>query len=298
MPACAVHIEPMVRASITPDPVISISDLDIVKVLLFAQGFEYQRAAKPTRTPRYWYMNLPEQIYANGENWRFQSGMQWRNDQGRWSYTGAPIRNLFGLWQYVDHKPMLDHTAAAAKPVIGRQSAGIWADDTGVHYYVGVKNETGAPWRDVYQWICFNSYLSPETGFRPYFHADAGWTPFQDIPGIAQHTYFPVQGLEPEFRRSLGKRSKSTSLSLTIPAVAAWNMVDEGPLLTCHYSQHAVAVGSNQQWPCTDLFLWYGDIAPGEEQIRWGHVWIGSATLAEFSAILHTLIPQWQEREH
>ncbi|MSP14816.1 MAG: hypothetical protein EXR62_17880 [Chloroflexi bacterium] len=73
---------------------------------------------------------------------------------------------------------------------------------------------------------------------------------------ISQHTYFPVQGLEPEFRRPLGKLRKSASLLLTILAVATWNMVDECPLLTCNDSHHADAVGSNQQRPCNNLFLW------------------------------------------
>ncbi|MSP12161.1 MAG: hypothetical protein EXR62_04295 [Chloroflexi bacterium] len=297
MQPCTLRIEPAVKNTHTPHPATSGSDLEIVQVFLFAQGYEYQHGGQIWGLPRYWFMYLPEQIYVNHESWRFQFGMDWQEQDGHWSYTGAPIRNLLGLWRYVDGRAKLDFAEAKKRPTIGAQSAEIWADDTGLHYSIGVKNTTAEVWHDVYQWICLDSFLSPETGFRPHFRTSAGWIAYQDIPNIDQHRYFPPPGMESEYARTLGKRCTPLEFAIDIPAVVAWNIVDEGPLLTCHYSRQAVGVGANQMTPCTDVFLWYGDIAPGEEKTRWGHVWIGPSTLVDFDATLQDLLPLWHQRE-
>ena len=43
---------------------------------------------------------------------------------------------------------------------------------------------------------------------------------------------------------------------VSFPGVVAWDVLDDDrKLLTCHYSRQTVWVGTNQNWPCADLFL-------------------------------------------
>ena len=48
-------------------------------------------------------------------------------------------------------------------------------------------------------------------------------------------------------------------------------------------STDAVAFGSNQAWPCTDLQLWFGDMAPGETKSATGHVVVARCDLETFA---------------
>lgn len=41
-------------------------------------------------------------------------------------------------------------------------------------------------------------------------------------------------------------------------------------------------MGANQLWSCWDLQIWFGDIAPGEEVSRTGHVLVMDSDLAGF----------------
>ena len=72
-------------------------------------------------------------------------------------------------------------------------------------------------------------------------------------------------------------------------------MTSQGHLLTCHAATHAIAVGANQNWPCTDMHLWYGSIQPGKTVTRTGHVVIAKADLEAFVRHEGTLIRTWQE---
>ena len=47
-----------------------------------------------------------------------------------------------------------------------------------------------------------------------------------------------------------------------------------------HLSTDAVAFGSNQAWPRTDLQLWFGDVAPGEMKSASAHVVVARCDLA------------------
>ena len=297
MEACQIRIEPMIKSPFQPYPHHCGSDRDQIKVLLFAQGYEYQCGSRDT-TPRYWTLDLPEMLLANGEDWRPQVGQEWVESDGGWFYSGVPARRLWEAWQYVDGTARLDYEKAERLPILGRQRAGIFADETGVHYYVGLKNTGDATWHDVHVWMCFNSLMSPETGFRSHLHVDGAWTPYHDIPKVARHAYLPVTGMEEAFKRvSLPPRRDRPQTPLTVPAVVTWNFVDQGPLLTCHYSRHALAVGANQESPCTDLYMWYGALAPGEEKVCWGHLFIAPVMLTEFADEMNALREEWHARE-
>ena len=307
MNGCQIHVEPMVQSSFEPHPRHRGGDADSLKVLLFAGRNRGQPAGgRPGQGTRYWYVMLPEVIRVNengvpfpGKDWRFQIPQEWQVINGGWAYSGTPVRNLWGLWKYVEGKATFDHEAGKQRPVLGKQSAGILSDATGAHYYVRLKNTSRVPWNDVHVIVCFNSFMSPETGFRPYVNIDGNWVPYQDIPDISNHAYLPVAGMEQAYARTrLPLRWTRPAPSLAIPAIAAWNFVDQGPLLTCHYSRHAVGLGANQEWPCTDLSMWYGDLAPGEEKVCWGHVWVGQVRLVELAEEISTLREAWHQREH
>ncbi len=209
-------------------------DAEDMCVLVFADGFE----------DRFWYINLPEQIYLNGQKHHYQVGMNWEEDGDGWLYERCPVRNLFGCWDQSGPKVILKENSKS-RPVIGYQGTSIRSDDNGIHYEVCVTNDSDIPWQDVYTWICFNSFQSPDTGYRPYVKLNDRWTPFQDIPNVCQHSYLPANGMTAEYARTEIKSNQLARTLLSFPGVAAWNIVKDSPLLTCHYSTDAVSAGSN-----------------------------------------------------
>jgi len=302
---CICQVVPLSEADFQAHPKHRGSDSDSLKVLVTAKGWE--RSRHPG-TRRYWYLFLPEGIRGNengkwfeGEDWRPQVPQTWREKDGYWRYEGTPLRNLWGLWKYnTDGKHLLDQEKARQRPVIGSQSAGIFADETGVHYYVRIKNTSKLRWADVHGNVCFNSFLSPETGHRPYVNIGGAWKPYQEIAGIRQHAYLPPEDKEQQFCRSRLKGKWAdigVPPSLSAPAIVAWNFVGEEPLLTCHYSRDAVGLGANQDWPCTDLYMWFGDLEPGQQKVCWGHVVIMPTRLSDFARQFDSLRKKWHERE-
>jgi len=43
-----------------------------------------------------------------------------------------------------------------------------------------------------------------------------------------------------------------------------------------------ILVLANQNAPCTDLFLWFGDLEPGQHLTRTGHILIAQTDLKSF----------------
>ena len=48
---------------------------------------------------------------------------------------------------------------------------------------------------------------------------------------------------------------------------------------------------------CTDLFLWYGRIGPGEEKTCYGHIFFADWDLPEFSRRAEALTEKWHACE-
>ena len=57
-----------------------------------------------------------------------------------------------------------------------------------------------------------------------------------------------------------------------------------------HLSTDAVAFGSNQAWPRTDLQLWFGDVAPGEMKSASAHVVVAGCDIVTFAEHADRLI--------
>lgn len=276
-----LQVEPLVHSTY-PTYRRYHDDLAPQVVVITAQGLE--RIGWEDRPEKAsWILRLPEQVFVNGRKLHYQVGMQWVNAGSRWDYSDAPVRDLNGLWK-LDPKHdfyhyLLDETAAT-KAVVGRQSAGIDADTTGAHYSVSVTNSSGETWRDVHAWICLDHYHTPVTGYRPYLKVGSSWTDYQKLPGVGPSTFLPVEGRKKEFFR-VRPGSKALS-SVSFPGVVCWNITDKGHLLTAHFSHDALAVLANQNAPCTDLLLWFGDLQTGQRVTRGGHVLIARASLEEF----------------
>ena len=251
-------------------------------VVITARGLE-RIGWEDRREKSSWLLRLTEQIYVNGRKLHYQVGMQWVNGGNRWTYSDAPVRDLMGLWKLDPKRDFyyyqLDE-AAARQPVLGRQSAGIYADSTGAHYSVSIANGSGEPWNDVHAWICLDHYHTPVTGYRPYLKVGSSWIEYQRLPGVGSATFLPVEGRNGEYFR-VRPGSKAPS-SVSFPGVVCWNVTDKGHLLTAHFSRDALAVLANQNAPCTDLLLWFGDLQPGQRVTRGGHVLIARASLEEF----------------
>ena len=280
MNACTCRIEPQVKSAFAVPDRLQGDDIDEMRVLVFADGFE----------DRFWFINLPEQVFLNGQKHHYQIGMNWQSNDDGWSYDRCPVRNLLGCWDQSGAKVRLIAGSENDRTVVGYQAAAIRNDPTGIHYEVRVKNGSDVPWQDVYTWICFNSFQSPATGYRPYVKLGDRWIPFQDVPHVRGHCYLPVNGMTAEYARTALSRDRLAGTSVSFPGVVAWNIVKGEPLLTCHYSTDAVAVSSNQGWPCTDVFLWFGFIQPEQEVCRTGHVFIAKSDLESFSGEAERLL--------
>ena len=251
-------------------------------VVITAQGLErIGWEDRPEKSS--WILRLPEQIYVNERKLHYQVGMRWVKAGDRWTYSDAPVRDLIGLWKLDPKRDFYYHQldeAAARQPVLGRQAAGIHADSTGAHYWVSVTNGSGEHWEDVHTWVCLDHYHTPVTGYRPYLKVGSSWAEYQKLPGVGPGTFLPVEEREGEFLQV--RPGSKAPFSVSFPGVVCWNVTDKGHLLTAHFSQDALAVLANQNAPCTDLLLWFGDLQPGQRVTRNGHVLIARASLEEF----------------
>ena len=276
-----LQVEPLVHSTY-PTYRRYHDDLAPQVVVITAQGLErIGWEDRPEKSS--WLLRLPEQIYVNGRKLHYQVGMRWVKAGGRWTYSDAPVRDLNGLWK-LDPKHDFFHyqldEAAATKAVLGRQSASIYADTMGAHYSVSVTNESGEPWQYVHAWICLDHYHTPVTGYRPYLKVGSSWTEYQRLPGVGPATFLPVKERRGEFLQ-VWPESKAPA-SVSFPGVVCWNVTDKGHLLTAHFSRDALAVLANQNAPCTDLLLWFGDLQPGQQVTRNGQVLIARASLEDF----------------
>ena len=227
-----------------------------------------------------WIVRLPEQIYMNGKKLHYQVGMEWKLEGERWSYAGSPVKDLNGLWKNNPNEGWYLEPAGEQKPVLGQQAASIYADSMGAHYSVGVTNGSDETWRDVYTWICLDHFHTPVTGYRPYLKVGSSWTEYQMIPKVGPSTFLPIEGREEEYSRV--RPGSMTSPPVSFPGVVCWNITNKGPLLTAHLSNDSLAVLANQNAPCTDLLLWFGDLEPGQQVTRGGHILIAETDLKSF----------------
>ena len=240
-----------------------------------------------------WILRLPEQVYVNGKKLHYQVGMQWELEGTRWSYTGSPVKDLNGLWKKDPSEGFYLDPAAQQKPVLGHQAASIYADSTGAHYRVAFSNGSDELWRDVFTWICLDHFHTPVTGYRPYLKVGSSWTEYQKIPNVGPGTFLAVEGREDEYSRVRPRAMLDPLVSF--PGVVCWNITDKGHLLTAHLSNDALAVLANQNAPCTDLLLWFGDLEPGQEVTRTGHILIAETDLKSFQQQADAIIQRLDE---
>ncbi len=227
-----------------------------------------------------WIVRLPEQIYINGKKLHYQVGMEWKLEGMRWSYFGSPVKDLNGLWKQDPNEGFSLDPAAEQKPVLGRQAASIYADSMGAHYSVEVTNGSDETWRDVYTWICLDHFHTPVTGYRPYLKIGSSWTEYQKIPNVGPGTFLPIEGREEEYSRV--RPGSMMAPAVSFPVVVCWNITNKGHLLTAHLSNDSLAVLANQNAPCTDLLLWFGNLEPGQQVTRGGHILIAETHLESF----------------
>jgi hypothetical protein len=288
----SLKVEPMVSSSY-PTHDRFRNDFEPCLVVVTVEGLE--RVDWETRPEKAcWILLLPEVIFMNGSQYHHQVGFRWEHDNGTWSYEDCPIRYLYGAWHGAEGALRLGSFSEDERPVIGRQAASIYTDDLGAHYTVRTKNTSDEVWRDVYFGVCFNHYQVPMTGYRPHFRFGDRWVPFQEIPGVTPACYFPTQARFGEYQRTIvSKPETEAEEPLSFPGVVGWNLTAaNGPLLVCHCSKDAVSVGANQMSPCTDLQLWFGDMEPGEEVSRTGHILIAQSDLAAFAERADEILAQ------
>ena len=262
-------------------------------VVITAEGLERigweDRPAKSS-----WILRLSEQIYLNGRKLHYQVGMQWSLEGAAWSYTDAPVKDLNDLWKRDPEKGFQLDPSAEKRPLLGRQSASVYADSRGAHYSLVLTNDSGEEWKDVYAFICVSHYHTPVTGYRPYLKIGSSWTEYQKIPGVGPATFLPVTGRVEDYTRvQAGSRGAP---AVSFPGVLCWNITNKGHLLTAHLSIDSLAVRGNQNAPCTDQFLWFRDMKPGQQVTRRGHFLVAEASLESFEKQDGALLQQLDEQ--
>ncbi|MBN2456300.1 MAG: hypothetical protein JXB29_07190 [Sedimentisphaerales bacterium] len=281
IPFHKVKVEPLIKSSY-PTHARFHDILGEQLVVITAEGLErIDWEVRPEKNC--WLLRLPEMVFMNRKKFHYQTGMEWQLKDGIWFYENCPVRDLLGCWKDVGGKLQLDQELARQRPVVGSLAGRIRSDSQGAHYTLTVKNTSDKIWRDVFFWFCLNHYQSPITGYRPHFRLGSTWLPAQEMPSATVHTYYPANGMAEEYRTSVDHRFHAPDTELSFPGVACWNRTADGPLLVCHCSEDAVAIGSNQNWPCTDLNLWYSDIEPGQQKQKTGHILVAKADLKTFA---------------
>jgi hypothetical protein len=236
--------------------------------------------------------------YISGQKFSYQTGMDWKLEKNVWSFVNGPLRNLLGYWESDGngYTVPMRQISGRERPVVGRQGASIHSDSIGSHYVVTVKNTSNQAWKNVNFMVCLCHYQAPIVGYRSYFRTNDSWVAYQDIPGVNVRTFLPVAGMTREYSTLYEKDLMIPEVSdeniLSFPGAVCWNITDKGPLLACHCSKHAVAVAANQNWPCNDILLWFGDLAPGEEKSREGHVIIAKSNLHTFAKRVDAILKQ------
>ena len=263
------------------------------RVVIAAQGLERVNW-EVRREQNCWLLALPEMFYVRNARFDYQSGMEWKKEHEAWSYTNCPLRNLVGRWTTINGKQQLTPGTEQNVPIVGRMVGTVHSDLRGVHYGLTVTNTSNETWKDVFFWICLNHYQSPITGYRPHLRVGNSWLPAQEMPSARVHTYYPAPGMVEEYSRCAKARPEfhAADSELSFPGVVCWNYTAKGPLLVCHCSKDAMAVGSNQLWPCTDLQLWFGDLAPGQQKSKTGHVLIADGDLGMFAKHADSILDQ------
>ena len=202
------------------------------------------------------------------------------------------MRDLLDGWEFVEGVHRLDPEFERSAPVLGRLSATATPSDAGVRYTIETTNTSERHWTNVFWWICLNHYQSRITGYRPHFRLGSSWIPAQEMAGGREHTYFPAPGMVQAYRTARVDPFDGPELELSFPGVVSWNKTLKGPLLVAHVSKDAMSFGSNQSWPCTDLQLWFGDMAPGETKSAAGHVIVAACDLSAFAEQADALLEQ------
>ena len=278
---CRLNVRPQVEVPDSVHPRFA-GNLEDARVVISPDGLadvDWDVAPEPQA----WILTFPELIYCSGEKWGYQTGFEWTGEEDLWSYRDYPVRDLLDGWSFVDGTPRLDPDFAGRAPVLGRLAGSIGPSEVGVRYTLELTNSSRRPWTDVFWWLCLNHYQSRVTGYRPHFRVGSSWVPAQEMRGGRVHTYFPAPGMVDQYRTSPNDGFHAPETELSYPGVVSWNQTLQGPLLVAHLSTDAVSFGSNQAWPCTDLQLWFGDVAPGETKSATGHVMVARCDLEAFA---------------
>ena len=278
---CRLNVRPQVEVPDSVHPRFA-GNLEDARVVISPDGLA-DVDWDVTPEPQAWILTFPELIYCSGEKWGYQTGFEWTEEENLWSYRDYPVRDLLDGWSFVDGTPRLDPDFAGRAPVLGRLAGSIAPSEVGVRYTLELTNSSRRHWTDVFWWLCLNHYQSRVTGYRPHFRVGSSWVPAQEMRGGRVHTYFPAPGMVDQYRTSPNDGFHAPETELSYPGVVSWNQTLQGPLLVAHLSTDAVAFGSNQAWPCTDLQLWFGDVAPGETKSATGHVMVARCDLEAFA---------------
>ena len=192
-----------------------------------------------------WYLRLPEQIATDkdAKTGPYQAGMNWTRTMHGWKFDECPIVGLKGT----------------AEATISSSSA-----DT-IDFSMSVHNQSPVSWKRALAWLCFNhSYAMTYYRYRNFVCGDTGilTTP----PKAMEHYCLPRHDRDWWTRGDIDP---------TAPFIGTSCMAAESeePFCVAIAAERAIMIGQNPGWPCTDIALFFGDVAPGGTSATKGKIY-------------------------
>ncbi|MAE64719.1 MAG: hypothetical protein CMJ18_10675 [Phycisphaeraceae bacterium] len=198
-----------------------------------------------------WHLRLPEKIATDDTptTGAYQEHIRWIETDEGWHFDDIPIAGLDGR-------------------IRGRIAS---SGDT-VDYELTVRNESPDPWPRALAWLCFNHCMAlPFYRYRNYIFRD----------GAAIETRSRV-----ELHFCLAGHDRDWWIRADVdpadPLIATRCEDASGrEYALAIAAERAIILGQNPDWPCTDIGLLFGDVAPGDDATVRGRIYFHRGTIKE-----------------
>jgi len=205
-------------------------------------------------------LRVPEGIHWAGkgrvedptaQSHNYQVGQHWRRCDNRLLFEACPI-------------------SAPLAPAPGAISALVEiVDDDLVRVGVALTNASQQALSDVQCHFCFNHRRAPLLGRRVFAFSTGGWVDFGQYVSSEPFRYYGFNN----------EKNVNGLPAITCPALFSETVFEGGiPFVSVIGSEFASCLASNVSWPCTDLYVSFGTIHPGETCTRRLFVGLGRGT--------------------
>jgi hypothetical protein len=151
-------------------------------------------------------------------------------------------------------------------PVVGRQgrlSGQVSASADAVSFSLTLRNLSGQTWKRALAWVCFNHALTgPRCGQENYLYDGAALV--RTPPRRTEH--YCLRGHDRDWWERGSIQPAEAFMATRCEHGDKAYAVGIG-------GRSVLALGQNPAWPCTDMALLFGDLAPGQAARVEGRIW-------------------------